>query len=575
MEQDSTPLQAPLKFDPNQALGFLAEASALLSSSLDYDVTLKSLARLAVPTIADWCSIEMIQPDGSVQTLAVAHVDPDKVTMAAELGKKYPFDPTAEHGTAQVIRSGHAELIPEIPEEMLKEVTSDPELLNILHDLGLRSSMCVPLKAHGQVLGAINLISAESGRYFDDQSLALAVELGTRAAMAVENASLYREAHRSNAEMAAILAQMADAVMVADASGVVTFANEAATRIFGHIELGASIAGSRPEAQLLTMDGEPIGPDETTLMRAVGGETIRQFHWQVRRAGMDLVLETSAVPLHAPDGSSMGAVTVSRDITAQHDLDRQKDDFLIAASHDLKSPLTIIKGTAQLLELQAAREEAPLPIVRGLQKISATGTRMAEMVDEMLDVTRLQMGRPLALHPSDVDLVSLVQRICGAVQSSSERNPITVDTQEAELVGHWDALRIERVLLNLLDNGCKFSLPEQPVEVVLRRKGVGIDGWAILEVRDRGVGIPKQDLTLVFEQFVRGANVSGTIAGSGIGLAGVKQIVEQHGGSIDVESIENQGSTFTVRLPLDREKVINEFSSSFGRPTHKDRVPTG
>ena len=416
--------------------------------------------------------------------------------------------------------------------------------------------MCVPLKARGRILGVINLASAESGRRFDDQSVSLAIDLATRAAMAVENATLYREAQRTSAELKAVLVQMGDAVIVADASGKVTFANESANRMFGRITIGAAVEGSRPEAELLTLDGDHLATKDMVLVRAVAGEEVSHFIWRVRRGGEDLILDTSAVPLRNEDGSSLGAVTVSRDITVQFDLERQKDSFLIAASHDLKTPLTLIKGTAQLLEQQMwNRDRSDESIISGLSRISATATRMARMVEEMLDVTRLQMGRPLTLDPVSLDLTALIDRIVEEVRTSSERNPILLDLEAGALIGVWDPLRTERVILNLLDNRGKFSAADQPIRIKLTRQEDSEGSWAIISVIDEGVGIPAADLPHVFEQFRRGQNVTGITVGSGLGLAGVKQIIEQHGGTIRVASAENQGVTFTVRLPLEPRQV--------------------
>jgi GAF domain-containing protein len=125
---------------------FVAEASELLASSLEYERTLTNVARLAVPRFADWCAIDMLESDGSIRRLAVAHVDPEKVRLADELVEKYPPDPDAAYGVPNVIRMGEPELFAEISDELLQEATADtPELLDVLRKLGLRSSMCVPL----------------------------------------------------------------------------------------------------------------------------------------------------------------------------------------------------------------------------------------------------------------------------------------------------------------------------------------------------------------------------------------------------------------------------------------------
>ncbi|MDQ4001565.1 MAG: PAS domain S-box protein [Actinomycetota bacterium] len=176
-----------------EAQRFLAEAGTTLSSSLDYRTTLARVARLAVPFLADWCVVDVLEKDGSLDRLAVAHQDPEKVALVQELQKSYPPDPDAPRGVGQVLRTGRPELGPEITESLLEEAARDAEHREILGELGLKSYMIVPLVARGRTLGAISLISAESGRRYRQAELGLAEELARRAALAVDNARLYRD----------------------------------------------------------------------------------------------------------------------------------------------------------------------------------------------------------------------------------------------------------------------------------------------------------------------------------------------------------------------------------------------
>jgi PAS domain S-box-containing protein len=171
---------------------FLAEAGASLSSSLDYRTTLGKMARLAVPYLADWCVVDILEEDGSLDRLAMTHQDQEKVTLARELEERYPPDPDALRGVAQVLRTGQSELVSEIPESLVEETARDVEHHEILRRLGLKSYMIVPLVARGRTLGAISLVSAESGQRYGPAELELAEELARRAALAVDNARLYR-----------------------------------------------------------------------------------------------------------------------------------------------------------------------------------------------------------------------------------------------------------------------------------------------------------------------------------------------------------------------------------------------
>jgi PAS domain S-box-containing protein len=174
---------------------FLAEASALLAASLDYQTTLENLAHLVVSQLADWCTIHVVEEDQSLRQVILVHANPLKVKWAQKWQSCYPFDePNACYGPPKVLRSGQSEFYPEIPDFLLVAAARDAEHLQILRQLGLKSALCVPIKARGRTLGTITFVSAESGRLFTQADLALAEDLGRRAALAVDNARLYREA---------------------------------------------------------------------------------------------------------------------------------------------------------------------------------------------------------------------------------------------------------------------------------------------------------------------------------------------------------------------------------------------
>ena len=192
----------------DEAQGFLGEASALLAASLDYETTLARVAHVAVPRLGDWCAVDVLDEDGSVRRLAVAHVDPAKVAWARELQERYPPDPDAPRGVYQVLRTGRSEFYPEIPDALLVAAARDAEHLRLLRDLGFTSAMVVPLLARGRTLGAITLVSAESGRRYRRDDLALAEELARRAAYAVDNARLYAEAQARADEISRLNAEL-------------------------------------------------------------------------------------------------------------------------------------------------------------------------------------------------------------------------------------------------------------------------------------------------------------------------------------------------------------------------------
>ncbi|MFZ5895226.1 MAG: ATP-binding protein [Myxococcota bacterium] len=179
---------------------FLAKAGEALVSSLDYRVTLATVARFAVPQLADWCAVDLIEPgSGVLKQVAVAHVDPAKVAFARELGERYPPDPNAPRGLHEVVRSGKSELYREIPEKLLEAAAVDEEHMRIIRELKLRSAMVVPLRTRGRTFGAMTFVYAESGRLYGEEDLGFAEDLARRAAMAIENSLALREADEARA----------------------------------------------------------------------------------------------------------------------------------------------------------------------------------------------------------------------------------------------------------------------------------------------------------------------------------------------------------------------------------------
>ena len=311
------------------------------------------------------------------------------------------------------------------------------------------------------------------------------------------------------------------------------------------------------------LDGTECPPDEQPLARAIfRGETVRGEQLVVTNAltSDELTILVNSVPLSDATGARAGGVAVFQDITPLRDLDRQKDEFLAAVSHDLKTPTTIIKGRANLLQRALARASERLPFpsdspdgidfAEGLQAIDESTAQLVRLVDELLDLTRLRMGKGFELVLEPVDLVRIVRRLSAEYQNISPRHTIRVTSDVDRLLGNWDEARIERIVANLVTNAVKYSPRGGLIDVsTAHEERDGIE-WAALVIRDNGIGIPSDELARVFEPYYRGTNVSASISGTGVGLAGTSHIVEQHGGEISVESTVGVGTVFTVRLPL-------------------------
>jgi signal transduction histidine kinase len=226
---------------------------------------------------------------------------------------------------------------------------------------------------------------------------------------------------------------------------------------------------------------------------------------------------------------------------------KARDEVVATVSHDLSNPLTAIKATVQLLRRRVQRGIAsePAQLDERFAALEGAVADMERLIRDLLDAAQLQAGRPLDLRRQPADLVALAGECVAAYEKLSDRHRVCVLADAPTAQGYWDVARVQRVVANLIGNAIKYSPAGGEVIV-----SVEVDGdAAVLTVRDEGLGIPAADLPHIFERFHRGSNVE-RISGTGIGLAGAKDIVEQHGGRIAVTSIEGRGTTVAVRLPL-------------------------
>jgi PAS domain S-box-containing protein len=182
-------------------LKFLTEASNVLGSSLDYSETLKNLANMVTPEIADWCAIDEVEEDGEIKRLVVSHVDPGKISFAYELQQKYPSDPNASNGLYEVIRNRKPQLYHDISQDLLESMAYNQEHLRLIQELGIRSAILVPLLNRDKIYGIMTLVLSDSGRLFHENDLEFAKELARRATLAIENAKMYKEVQESNNEL--------------------------------------------------------------------------------------------------------------------------------------------------------------------------------------------------------------------------------------------------------------------------------------------------------------------------------------------------------------------------------------
>jgi signal transduction histidine kinase/transcriptional regulator with GAF, ATPase, and Fis domain len=515
-----------------ERMSFLAEASELLASSLDYNRTLRQLARLCVPALADWCAIDMLGPNGEIERLAVAHEDPEKVRWARELQERYPPDPEATHGVAQVLRSGEPQFLPEFPPELLDEaIGDDHELRRIVDELGLHSSICVPLTARDRIVGALSLVAAETHPPYTRADLELAIELGQRAAVAVDNAGLYREAERG-ANAAQALAYVADGVVLLDGDRRVRHWNPAAATITGvavEDALGRPICEILPSWDAVISHVPLVAPSGTAPRVTVPLGLAGRERW-VAVSGVDF---------------GQGMVYALRDMTEEYALEKTRSDFVATASHELRTPLAAVYGAVRTLRRrdmvlgEGDREQF-------LEMIESEATRLATIVDQILLTGQLDAG-VVEVEAEECDPAEIAT---GVVESAATHAPedisLAVSADGApRIVG--DESKLRQVLANLVDNAVKYSPDGGRVEIRLSRD----DGRCLIAVADEGLGIPAGEQERIFEKFYRlDPQQTHGVGGSGLGLYICRELVERMSGTLTVMSEPGRGSTFTVELPL-------------------------
>lgn len=531
---------------------FLAEASTLLASSLEYDETLKQVARMAVPTIADWCSVRILE-DGQLARTAVAHNDPDKLALADEYSKLYPDDMRADRGLGRVLATGEAELYPIITDEMLVQGARDEKHLSLLRTLGMTSAIIVPLNARGRTLGALTLIAAESGHQFDAQDLELAQDLARRAAIAVDNAQLYRALRESELQFRTLIEQSPVSTIVFDNEGHPVEGNAAFERLFG-----VTLAEA-PEDYSVFNDPQLLASGLLpAIHKAFEGEHVflpptRYDTSLTSRSGKGNIFWAEGVmyPIRDAAGRIARVVLMQTDVTARIDAEKQRaateetlrrTEKLAAAgrlaatiAHEINNPLEAVTNILFLL-----RDDPRIPAEFREYLVSADHElqRVAHIVRQTLGFYRENVAAESADISAVVnDMLHLYRKRIEGKQLS-----LTLNLQECRatvVVGE-----IKQVVANILANAIDASPSGGKIMVKVLRSETQVT----VRVEDTGTGIAPANAGHLFEPFFTTKESVGT----GLGLWVSKQIVERHGGSITVENRDDleSGARVTVRLPL-------------------------
>ena len=543
-----------------QRKSFQARATQELNSSLDYQTTLATVARLAVPTIADWCAVDMLDGD-QVRRLAVAHIDPAKIAFVEELERNYPTDPNAQSGVPNVLRTGQPELVADIPPQMIEAAAIDADHLRLIQKLALRAYMAVPLKRGARTIGVIVFAMAESNRLYGPDDLALATSLADRAAIAVENALLFGEVERARAQVTAQRDRLYNLVMGSPIAIAVLSGTELTYELVN--QPFEQTFGGRKLQGLKVTELDPTGSHTSDLRRVrdtgvrfTDHEKAVEYDWHATGQPSTRYFSYTAVPLpgdavNAP-GVMVFTIEVTEQILARHKVEearrqaelanRSKDEFLAMLGHELRNPLAPILTALQLMHLRADGA-----LLRERAVIERQVKHVVRLVDDLLDISRITRGKvELAQEP-----VLLAETVAKAIEMASplieQRGHELTVALSPGLVVLGDPVRLAQIVANLLNNAAKYT--ERGGHIWVRGE---LQGRTIrLAVRDSGMGITPEMLTRVFELFAQEPQaIDRAQGGLGLGLAIVRSLVLLHGGTVTAHSDgRGKGSEFTVTLP--------------------------
>jgi PAS domain S-box-containing protein len=514
------------------ALRVLAEAGRFLGSSLDHHAVLQSVAQVVVPDLADSCVIHLLDEDGSIELTAGAYADAEVEAACGELERSWPPTLADGSGPGAVIAGGETELLDGIGDGDVSGEAKDADHLARLRSLGLTSTLSVAMQARERTLGAITF-AVRDGRRFRSDDAALASALATRAALATDNALLFRELER-RAQAALALAFIGDGVFLVDDAGVVRLWNAAA----------AVISGLATESVV----GNPVA------------EVIPGWAAIAERAPVSHAPElptAATIPVELPSGERWlsisgvsfegGTVYAFRDLTDEQRVERLKSEFVSTVSHELRTPLAAIYGAALTLR----REEPVLETQREglLDVIAAESDRLARIVNDILWASRVESGT-LHVAVERCDPGDLARAVVDAARAHlPERIEVTLAVDDNVPSIAADPDKVRQVLTNLVDNAVKYSPDGGAVRVDVRSRGASV----VFAVSDEGLGIPTDEQERIFDKFYRlDPGLARGIGGTGLGLYITRELVRRMGGGVFVESRDGAGSTFSVELPIAR-----------------------
>jgi two-component system, cell cycle sensor histidine kinase and response regulator CckA len=550
----------------DRRLAFFAEANVTLAASLDNSVTLRNLARLIVPTLADWCAIHVASEQGVLQFVSGAHRDPSKdllVRALCEYGSRQPpFGPADRHVEV------HA-----VSEESLQGAAQDAEQLKLFRALAPAAFLRVPMLARGKPLGTITLVvGPESGRSYDSDDVAFAVELASRAALTVDNGRLYRSAQEADERYGMLFDSNPQPMWVFDVETLAFLAvNQAAIRHYGYAReefLSMTIMDILPSEDAL---GLHHGLEPTGSQR---GEVALSQHQRKDGTIVDMELVSHEMELDGRRarlvlGTDISERTRTRAALHQSEEQLRQAQRMDAAgrlaggvAHDFNNLLTTIRGFSELLLRDLPENDSHR---RDVEQIRKAADRGALLTRQLLAFGRApaQEARVLQLNTLIANMEGLVQRLIGAdIRLVCELRPGLGEVK-------MDPAQLEQVLVNLVLNA-RDAMPaggtltietgERQISGSNRGRSVRPGRYLVLAVSDTGSGTRDDEVPESFPPFFGSPAQAGR---SGLGLSIVYGIVKQSGGVVRVSSEPGQGSTVKVFLP----RVEGDEPDEFGTPS--------
>lgn len=421
------------------------------------------------------------------------------------------------------------ELVEQIKETregiLIEDTRVDSRWLSSSND-PTRSVIIVPLFGRLALIGLLVLVHEQPG-YFTVEHRLLLQAIASQAAIALENARLYADMAQQQQKLAAILQSAADAIMMFDGDGSLSMLNPAAEKLFTDYEtkLGLPLAHGHGYDRLI---------ESLEATHASRTPNSGEITWPDQR-----IFTAQFTPI-----AESGCVVVLHDVTNFKRLEKVKNEFIATASHDLRNPITSIRGFSQLIQHAGSLNDNQLEFVQRIHQASA---HMTELVENMLDLAKMDLGA----EPTHevLDVTHLLWQITDEFQPQAEakRQLLTVEKTEPNSIVKGDALQLRQVFRNLVGNAIKYT-PNGGAVTLSSKNAASI---VSIHIRDTGYGIPAADLPHVFDRFYRVRNNGhDEIEGNGLGLAIVKSIAQQYGGDVSVESEPGKGSCFTVTLPL-------------------------